>query len=471
MLRALGLGITLLFCAASSVSLAQSETKPQSETSTAPQISPSIQSFMEAYGGDPGSIRSFLDTKGLTYSLTYTNEGFGNVSGGIKRGGIYDGQLNFQLDADLDKLLDWKGAAFHTNAYQVHGRGLSRYYIGNLLAVSNIEALASTRLYELWFEQKFLEDKVALRLGQLGADTEFLISQYAALFVNTTFGWPAITAADLPSSGPSYPLATPGIRLKVTLTDQFTLLAAVFNGNPAGPPGPFGPFDPQRRDRTGTNFRVNDPAFVIAEMAYAYNQAKDSTGLPGTVKFGGWYHLGRFDDQRFGTDNLSLASPDSNGIPRRVRGDSGLYAILDQMVYRISNTTDQGIGIFARLAVSPSDQNLISFYADTGVSFKGMIPSRPDDLFAVGFAYAQISSRVTGLDLDAISFTGMVRPVQSSEAVIEVTYQAQVLPGWTLQPDFQYIFRPGGNVQNPRAPNGVAIKDAMVFGLRSIIRY
>jgi porin len=49
----------------------------------------------------------------------------------------------------------------------------------------------------------------------LGADTEFFISDFAALYINGTFGGPDITLPDLPSfGGPNYPLATPGVRLK-----------------------------------------------------------------------------------------------------------------------------------------------------------------------------------------------------------------------------------------------------------------
>jgi hypothetical protein len=47
-----------------------------------------------------------------------------------------------------------------------------------------------------------------LRLGQITVAQEFLVSQNANLFVNSTFGWPAVPAQDLPSSGPSYPQAT-----------------------------------------------------------------------------------------------------------------------------------------------------------------------------------------------------------------------------------------------------------------------
>lgn len=440
------------------------------ETSDQPaagQSQPSIQSSLGP-NGDPGGVRSFLSTKGVEYSFTYIGEVLGNVSGGSRRGTIYEGRLDGQFDVDLDKLLGWKGAAFHTNFYQIHGTGLSRYYLNNLMDVSGIEALPSTRLYEIWLEQTLLDGRIAVRAGQLAADTEFFVSQTAGLFVNGTFGWPEIASADLPSGGPAYPLATPAVRVKLAPNDNLSMLVGVFDGNPAGPPDDL---DPQRRDRTGTNFRVNDPALLIAEGAYAYNRGKDAPGLPGTVKLGYWLLFGRFGDQRFDAGGLSLADPAGTGIARRLRGNDGIYGIIDQAIYRVPGTDDQGASVFARVSVSPSDRNLVDFYVDGGLSYKGLKPGRPNDTIGVAAAYLHISDRVRGLDRDTIAFSGSPMPVRSSEALVEVTYQAEILPGWTVQPDFQYVFRPGAGIPNPRDPNGLRIKDAAVFGIRSTIRY
>ena len=96
-----------------------------SDQPAASQSQPSIQSSLGPYG-DPGGVRSFLSAKGVEYSFTYIGEVLGNVSGGSRRGAIYEGRLDGQFDADLDKLLGWKSAAFHTNFYQIHGTGLSR---------------------------------------------------------------------------------------------------------------------------------------------------------------------------------------------------------------------------------------------------------------------------------------------------------------------------------------------------------
>jgi porin len=59
------------------------------------------------------------------------------------------------------------------------------------MTVSGIEAPATTRLFNLWFEQA-VSDKTSLRIGQISAAQEFFVSQNANLFVNSTFGWPVL---------------------------------------------------------------------------------------------------------------------------------------------------------------------------------------------------------------------------------------------------------------------------------------
>jgi len=454
------------------------ETAENPVTSQPGQGPPSVASSLGPLG-DPGGARAALAEKGVTYSLTYIGEGLGNASGGLRRGAIYEGRLDPQLDVDLEKLVGLPGLTFHANAFQIHGRGLSQANLGNLLVASGIEALPSTRLFELWGEQKVLDGRVTVRAGQLAADSEFIVSQYATLFVNSTFGWPGITAANLPSGGPAYPLATPGVRVRAALSDRATLLGAVFNGDPAGP----GPGDPQRNNRSGTEFRLTDPPFVIGEIQLARGGPDEAAGLPGLLKLGAWGHLGRFDDQRFSASGASLADPGppaedaspgglaGNPSPRRLRGDQGVYGVVDQMIYRVPGSADRGVGVFARLSGSPADRNLIDLYADGGITFKGLLPARVDDSFGVSLAYARISERARSLDRDLARFSGLPGPIRSSEAVLEVTYQAQVVPGWTVQPVFQYVIRPGGNVPNPRDPDGAPIGNAAVFGLRTTVRY
>lgn len=105
---------------------------------------------------------------------------------------------------------------------------------------------------------------------------------------------------------------------------------------------------------------MNDPPLFIGEIDFAYNQGEAAPGLPGTVKLGDWYHFGQFADQCFSVEGLLLANPLSSGMPAQDRGNFGIYAIVDQMLWQVPGTADKGLGIFARASISPSDRNLIS---------------------------------------------------------------------------------------------------------------
>jgi porin len=130
--------------------------------------------------GDLGGRRKDLEKQGLQLAATDIGETLGNLTGGMRRGVTYEGRLELALSADLEALASWTGAAFHVNAYQIHGQGLSASHIGNLLTVSNIEARPSTRLFDLWLQRELVDGKVSFRAGQLAADDEFVVSQYAA---------------------------------------------------------------------------------------------------------------------------------------------------------------------------------------------------------------------------------------------------------------------------------------------------
>ena len=170
---------------------------------------------------------------GIELGISYIGETLGVVSGGVKQGARYEGQLGVSLDADLDKLTGWPGAKAHANAFAIHGRGTSADLLGNnLMTVSNIEALRTVRLYALWIEQGLFDDKLSIRIGQLAADAEFVVSNTAGGLINGTFGWPLANSADTIGGGPAYPLPQPGARLQIKPKSDITLRGAVFAANP-----------------------------------------------------------------------------------------------------------------------------------------------------------------------------------------------------------------------------------------------
>ncbi|RZN17936.1 carbohydrate porin [Bradyrhizobium sp. Leo121] len=411
--------------------------------------------------GDPTGVRKWLAERGISYGLIYTGEALRNLSGGVRRGGLYEGKLEAFVAADLEKLAGWSGLGFFANAFQIHHTaGLRDQHFESLITISNIEAVPSTRLSELWLEQKLFDDRFSIRLGQLAADTEFFVSDYSKTLISSD--WPTIAGGNLPSGGPAYPLATPGIRLKFDPSPSWTTLVGLFNGDPGGQ---------ATVNRAGTNFRVNDPPLLMGELQYRYNQDKDSRGLAGTLRLGGWHHFGMFADMRFDDAGLSQASPFSSGNARLFRGSSGIYGIIDQQIWRPEGgDAASGIAVFSRISGTPSDRNLIDFFVDTGIVFSGLLPGRPDDKFGASFICAHISDRARALDRDIIDLTGVHQPLRDFELTIELSYQAQIKPGWTLQPVFEYIVHPGGHVPDPILPNS-PVKSGALIGVRSTIAY
>jgi len=422
--------------------------------------------------GDMAGIRPWLANYGVTVSLQETSEYLNNLSGGVKRGGAYDGVTQFGLVVDTEKAFGLSGVTFNASGLQIHGSSLSQRNLLTLQSVSGIEADDTTRLWELWYQQSLPGGKMDVKVGQQSLDQEFMVSQYANLFMNATFGWSVLPSIDLPAGGPAYPLSSLGVRVRTRISDALTVLAGVFDGNPAGSDGG----DPQKQNAHGTNFNLHNGALFIGEVQYAINQPPATrsdaqpAGLPGTYKLGVWYNTQRFADQRFDNTGLSLANPASTGIAQSHTGNYSFYAVADQMVWRPGAESPKSLGVFARVMGAPGDRNLIDLGVNAGVTLKAPLKGRDNDVVGVAVGYAKIGSHARGLDGDTGTFTTPGFPVRSAETILEATYQYQVAPWWQLQADFQYVFHPAGGIPNPNDPSE-RVRNEAVVGVRTNITF
>jgi porin len=420
--------------------------------------------------GDWGGARTKLSQRGVDITFNYIGETLGML-GGFRQGVSYEHRFELSIDTDLDKLLGWSGATAHTTFYQIgHAHGTpAADYVGSIADPSNIEAVPATRLFTTWFQKNFLDGKVSVRLGQIAADDEFLISPTAGNLINSTFGYAALLAADQLQGGPVYPLATPGIRLQLKPTDEIAILSAVFAGAPAGA-------DciglPQQCNRYGTTFSTSGGALWMEEVQYGINQGKDAKGMPAVYKLGGWYATTSFPDQHFGLSAagmpVSLASPASVSALTH-QGNWGIYCLADRMIWR-AQKGPQSLNAFFRAGASPSDRNLVASYVDAGLGLTAPLPGRDNDVLTLGVAYSRISPDAAALDADTQLFTGGFFPVRDGEIVLELDYSLQIALWWTFQADLQHIVHPGGHVPDPLNP-GQAIHDAVVVGGRSTIKF
>ena len=429
--------------------------------------------------GDLFGLRTRLSRYGVSLAIQETSEVLGDATGGVHRGADYDGLTQAILQLNTQRAFGWYGGLFNVSALQIHGRNLSADNLGTIQTASGIEADRATRLWELWYDQKFLdEDRADLKLGLISADQEFIVSPNALYFINTMFGWPALPSYDLPGGGPAYPLSAPAVRFRWRPVDPVNILVGVFNGSPVKDSSG----DPQVQNPSGTSFPVKHGTLSFVELQYTY-PALGAMVAPGagaplghTYKIGAWYDSQTFDDARFDDRGTPLASPASDGQPRRHRGQYSVYAVADQMLWRQPDDPNRSVSAFTRVMGSPqADRSFLSFSANVGLTYHDPVANRPDDALALGLGYAKVSRRVTQADRDAAAVAQAVDPTvygpaRHDETFIEATYQYQLRPWWQVQPDFQYVFTPGGGIANPNSPT-TRVKNEAVFGVRTNVLF
>lgn len=409
----------------------------------------------EGMGGEWMGARGWLGERGVQPFAGWTMDVFGNTAGGIKRGAVFSGLLDFGIELDLETLVGWPGATVSTTWGWLSGRDASEDLAGNFLTVSNIAGFNTLRMLELWLEQRVLEGALGVRAGQLTADSEFLVSDYGALFLNGTFGWPALAYMNLPEGGPGYPMGTLGARVAVQPAGWLTLLAGVYQGNVFG----------QDVNRHGFRWRLGgrEGFTFLNEAQVRWNQEEaGGRGLPGQVKAGFWMQTGRF------ADALAESTASGNG---------GFYFVVDQMLWRggragsatgpvgtgkavaagkqqgggkspagyagpaerPAGTEGPSVGWFGRVGFAPEERNAVSFYLDTGLVGQGLVPGRPDDQIGVGLGLAQTSPGWRqGLVEEGAEPAGI-------EMVLECTCRIAVNRWLAVQPDVQAVFFPNAS--------------------------
>lgn len=361
--------------------------------------------------------KSEPESKALSFPISYTGEVLGNLSGGYKQGAVYDGVLNIGVQGDLEKLMGWRGGSFLVSGLYPHGASLTEKCVHDFNDVSSIDAYDSVRLYEVWIQQEFVDGKFSLRFGQLLADSEFFVSDNAALFLTGAFG--AIPLVSQNFDAPVYPIPTPGVRLSWKVSEAFAVQAGLYNGA-AG--------DPATENTHGVDWRLNGSEGVLAltEVAYTYK--------PGEGRLGGVYKLGAFYHSSSENDDFP-----ENGS----RAAAGGYFIADQALWRKPGTEDQGLSAFLRIGGAPADRSTVPFYFDTGFNFKGLIPGRAKDIAGIGLSYTKLSQDLRNDD---------GAPLETHhETILEATYKIQLKEWLTLQPDVQYIFNPGASAKADNA--------------------
>ena len=372
-----------------------------------------------------GTAQADAAPSALQLSLNYTADVSGVAAGGRARRGRFLDDLRLAAELDLERAAGWRGARAHARLLNSSG-GAANAAVGSLEGVDNIEVSRGRgRVYDAWIEQSFAQGQGAVLVGLYDLNSEFYANDSAALLLGPAFGIGSELAAT-GSNGPSiFPSTALAVRGRWTTGSSGYLQAAVANAR-AGTIG----------DSGGVNVGFDEGVLAIAEAGF--------TG-PGKLAAGVWRYSARQDDWRQTT---------AAGGPVK-RTAEGAYLLLERRLAGDA-AAPRHTTAFARLGLSDGQTTPFRGGWQAGVLAQGVFAGRPDSTLSVGVSQAWITRRARDNGADAGQVIG------PAETAFEATYADSLNAQVTLQPDVQYVIRPGGARD---------VRNALVTTLRVRVAY
>ncbi len=390
----------------------------------------------------------------LTFEGAYTGDLFVNAVGGRRRDVAYLHNIDLTAAVHLESLVGWKGASLFVYGLGNQG-GDPSGFVGDAQGVNNIEAVNAWRLFELWLQQRALDDRVSLLAGLYDLNTEFDVIQSASVFLNSSFGIGPEFALSR-ETGPSiFPVTSFGARLRVAPSPAVYGQLTVLDGVPGDPADP---------EDTHIEFAANDGALVAAEFGVTLGGTPKRSGTvrarrrrlvsrheaasyAAKVALGAWRYTAEFHQ---------FADADGDGDPDVQSGNWGLYALAELRVASEAEDGSQGLWLFGRAGVADPSVNRFARYSGAGLVYQGPFRGRDDDQVGIAVAAAHNGAPFRAAERAAGRF------VRRSEVAIEFTYSVALLANLSVQADVQHIVAPNTDP---------ALGNALTFGLRLQYEY
>jgi len=342
------------------------------------------------------------DGDGVNAAAAWTTDAVADVSGGLRQGGL--------VMHNLDLTADWRHNNWSAHGYILtnFNGGFSDRYVGDVQTVSNIDTTPAVRLFEAWVRRTSGDGRTVATFGLVNLNAIFDVQDVGGLFHNSSHG----IGPDYSQAAPSiFPISALGFVAEHQM-GPLRLRAGVFDGVPG---------DANDAHRFAyIRLAKDEGAHLVAEAQYDFK--------------GGRLKLGHWAD--------TAAHPRLGGTGKAHR--SGTYA---QGQLTIDDITEAWL----RTGVADDATLPLSAYIGGGV-VRAAPFGRDDDSVGLSVAHARFGApyRVTqGALLD-------------DETTWEVTYRYAVRKGLTLEPDFQYVINPGGDLS---IPNAVVVGVRMHFDL------
>lgn len=380
--------------------------------------------FADRLTGDWGGARSQLADKGVEVFAYYNAIVASNVDGGIRKETNFAGDLFTGFKLDLEKLVGWDNTTFMLSAINRAGSDITPS-VGSQYSVMQLVGGQTTFLYNVTLEKTYRDGDLSVKLGRMTATDDFVGSPLYGYSLNNAVNG-QIRAVLFDGVMTSYPFAVWGGRVKAKTSDNSFVQVGVFQVSSDM-------FDPTKR---GLDLTIASDDGVSVFTQFDWNP--EIAGKPAHF-FVGLNNTFLIDLPKYN----SAATED---------GFTRFYAHGDYQVYRESADRDEGLTLFATFAYTPQDDIAIMPIQSTlGAHYKGLLPARPDDRTVAFVTYGKFSDEFSaeqvGLGGSAVDY----------EMVVEIGHRVQLTKYAYIQPDIQFIKRPGGTGN---------IDDAVVLGVQ-----
>ena len=418
------------------------------------QAAPAFDSDSKWMFGDWDGSRTALEKQGYSFSLDYVGEVGSNLHGGYDhdRTARYSDQFGLGTHLDLQKILGWHDAEFQLTITQRDGNNISNDRIndprvGGFTSAQEVWGRGqTTRLTQMWYQQKFFDQKLDIKAGRFGQGEDF--NSFPCDFQNLAFcgsqvgNWAG-------SIWYNWPVSQWALRIKYHLTPELYAQVGAYEQNPSN------------LDR-GNGFKLSGSGTQGAVLPVELVWTPTLNGLPGEYRAGYYYSSAKATD----------VYKDANGQPAVLSGEAyrsssskhGLWLGVQQQLTSRASDQSRGLKVFANATLHDKKTNAIDNYVQAGVVYKGVFDARPKD--DIGFAMARVhvnpayrknaeaTNQARGV-YDASNLDYL--PPQHTEYSAELYYGVHVTDWLTVRPNLQYIRHPGG---------AYTVDNALIGGLK-----
>ena len=399
--------------------------------------------------GDWGGARTRLFEKGVDVQAGFVGEFGYNAAGGSQALGSFTGQALFGATFDLEKLITLPKTKMQVTYTSRFGRNLVEdAHLDTISLVQEVWGRGQTvRLTQFFLEHRFFEDLLTVRWGRIAMGDVF--AAFSCDFQNLTFcgSQPGNIVGDYIYN---WPISQWGAVAKLDIPEFGYVQAGIYVVN-----GSYLSFENKLWPVWYT-----DSDGVLIPFEIAWRPRFDGGRLPGSYKIGVWYSTATLSDV---VADVSSAPPGAGQPANQYTGLYGFYLNFAQQFTRNASIDPQG-GLNAFVNFSMADQATSTTWLQVagGLIYTGPFKSRPHDQIAFAAGTTQVNPRLIGAQ-NTLSGLGLQPAVvRHSEYAFELQYAVVPVPGLTIRPNIQYVYRPGAISRNV---------NILVLGLKTVINF